>query len=124
MEQGWNPVMVRHSAAHRGAEKAIFPRAAELGTSLITFNNLCYARILRARQEGATPRPADFYRYALSQPAVQLCLSAPATLEQLEENLTVLQDLDLPEDRRQPLLEHGAWVYREDSVFYKLVRSR
>jgi HEAT repeats len=124
LEQGWNPVMVRHSAAHRGAEKAIIPRAVELGASLITFNNLCYARVLRPNGDAPTPPASDFYRYTLSQPGVRLCLSAPSTLEQLDENLTVLQNLDLPAEQRRRLLDHGEWVYREDSVFYKLVRSR
>ncbi len=124
MALGWDPVMVRHSAAHRGAEKEIFPRAVELGTSLITFNNICYGRLLRTPDGGSPPPVADFYRYCLEQPGVRLCLSAPATVEQLEENLEALRDPRLPEERRRTLLEHGAWVYREDTVFYRLVRGR
>jgi HEAT repeat protein len=123
MEAGWNPVMVRHSAAHRGAEAHIFPRALELGTSLITFNNTCYARLLKPRDD-APPRVSDFYRYTLSYPAVTVCLTAPATLEQLEENLSAMVDLELPEDRRRQLVEYGDEVYREDTIFRKLVRSR
>jgi len=124
MALGWDPVMVRHSAAHRGAEKEIFPRALELGTSLICFNNICYGRLLRSPDGSSPPPVADFYRYCMEQPGVRLCLSAPATVEQLEENLEALRDPELPEERRRALLEHGAWVYREDTVFYRLVRSR
>src|SRR5262249_39800480 len=47
IEAGWDPVMVRHSVAHRGAEKEVFPHAAARGTSVITFNNTCYGRLLR-----------------------------------------------------------------------------
>jgi aryl-alcohol dehydrogenase-like predicted oxidoreductase len=121
MEAGWDPVMVRHSAAHRGAEQRIFPRAAELGTSLITFNNTCYARLLKRDD---APHASDFYRYTLSHPAVTVCLTAPSTLEQLEENLSAMYDPTLPEERRRCLLAHGDGVYREDTVFRKLVRSR
>jgi aryl-alcohol dehydrogenase-like predicted oxidoreductase len=123
MEEGWNPVMVRHSAAHRGAEGQVFPRALELGTSIITFNNTCYGRLL---QPGGQPPPAaaDCYRYTLAQPAVTACLTAPATPEQLEENLTALFDPELPPERRQALLAQGERVYQEDTVFRKLVRSR
>jgi hypothetical protein len=53
---------------------------------------------------------------------VRACWSAPATLEQLQENLTALRDPGLPEERRQLLLAHGALVYQEDSTFRKLVR--
>jgi HEAT repeat protein len=124
MAQGLDPVMVRHSSAHRGAEKEIFPQAVQRGTSLISFNNICYGRLLRTPDGGRPPPVADFYRYCLEQPGVRLCLSAPATVEQLEENLEALRDPELPAQRRQALLEHGAWVYREDTVFYRLVRSR
>ena len=34
MESGWNPLMVRHSAAHRGAEQKVLPLAAEQGTGV------------------------------------------------------------------------------------------
>jgi hypothetical protein len=121
---GWDPVMVRHSAAHRGAETQVFPHVAKRGASLITFNNTCYARLLKPQGDKPAPRPADFYRYTLSFPEVTLCLSAPATLEQLDENLQALDDPHLPEDRRIALLEHGAEVYREETLFRRLVRSR
>jgi HEAT repeat protein len=124
MQEGWNPVMVRHSAAHRGAEEQVFPRALELGTSIITFNNTCYGRLLQPAGDLPPPGAADCYRYTLSQPAVTACLSAPATLEQLEANLAALFDPELPPERRQTLLAQGERVYQEDAVFRRLVRSR
>ena len=123
MEAGWNPVMVRHSAAHRGAEERIFPRAAELGTGLITFNNTCYSRLLQEHRGLKPPSAADCYRYALSMPAVRACLSAPSTMEYLEENLSVLRDPELPEERRRTMLQFGAALYDEETTFRKLVRS-
>jgi HEAT repeat protein len=123
LEAGWDPVMVRHSAAHRGAEEQVFPRALECGTSLLTFNNTCYGRLLQPRGDHPPPRAADCYRYTLSHPAVTACWSAPATLAQLEENLAALRDLELPPDRREMLIAHGDAVYREDVTFRKLVRS-
>jgi diketogulonate reductase-like aldo/keto reductase len=122
MEAGWDPVMVRHSAAHRGAEERVFPRAAELGTSLITFNNTCYGRLLEPRDGRPAPAAADCYRFSLAQPAVRCCFSAPATLEQLDENLAALRDPSLSEERRQQLEQHGASLYREETIFRRLVR--
>jgi HEAT repeat protein len=121
---GWNPVMVRHSAAHRGAETQVFPYVLAAGASLITFNNTCYGRLLKPQGGRPVPPAADCYRYTLSFPAVTMCLSAPATLEQLEENLKALRDPHLDDDRRQVLLEQGAEVYREETLFRRLVRSR
>jgi HEAT repeat protein len=123
MASGWDPVMVRHSAAHRGAEQEVLPRAAALGTGIITFNNTCYGRLLQAH--GATPpRAADCYRYTLAQPGVTVCLSAPATLGKLDENLTVLSEPQLQPECRQRLLEHGQRVYEEDTLFRRWVRGR
>jgi predicted aldo/keto reductase-like oxidoreductase len=122
MEAGWDPVMVRHSAAHRGAEERVFPRAAELGVSLITFNNTCYGRLLEPRDGRPPPSAADCYRYSLAQPAVRCCFSAPATVAQLDENLAALRDPALPDERRRRLEEHGASLYREETIFRRLVR--
>ncbi|MBY0524409.1 MAG: HEAT repeat domain-containing protein [Gemmataceae bacterium] len=123
MEQGWNPVMVRHSAAHRGAEAEVLPRAVARGTSVFTFNNTCYGRLLQSDGKRAAPTAADCYRYTLAQPGVTACWSAPATLQQLEENLQALHSPDLPSEQIAELRNHGDRVYREDTIFRQLVRS-
>jgi aryl-alcohol dehydrogenase-like predicted oxidoreductase len=120
IDAGWDPVMVRHSAAHRGAEKVVFPHAAERGTSLITFNNTCYGRLLKPPAITA----ADCYRFSLMQPGVTMCLSAPASLEQLEETLAVADDPILPAERLPLVLQHGAEVYREETRFRQTIRGR
>ncbi len=51
------------------------------------------------------------------------CFTAPATLEQLEENLDALRNPELPIDVRERLLQRGEWMYREDTVFRKTVRA-
>jgi aryl-alcohol dehydrogenase-like predicted oxidoreductase len=122
LDTGWDPVMVRHSAAHRGAEEQIFPRAAERGTSLITFSNTCYGRLLEPREGLSPPSAADCYRYALMQPGVRACLSAPATLAQLEENLAALHDPILPAERRKHLQALGERLYEEETLFRQFVR--
>jgi hypothetical protein len=122
MEEGWGPVMARHSAAHRGVEEAVFPKAAELGTTLLTFNNLCYGRMLKPVAGMAPPDPTDCYRYTLSFSAVSACWSAPATVEQLEANLRALFDPELPAERKAYLQRFGAALYREETVFLRLVR--
>lgn len=118
IRDGWNPVMVRHSAAHRKAETEVFSHALERGTSILTFNNTCYGRLLHD-----TFQASDCFRYTLNTPGVSACFTAPSTLEQLEENLLALRDPHLPENRRAALLARGEWMYREDTVFRKTVRA-
>jgi aryl-alcohol dehydrogenase-like predicted oxidoreductase len=122
IETGWDPVMVRHSAAHRGAELTIFPRAVERGTSLITFSNTCYGRMLQPHDGLAPPGVSDCYRYTLMQPGVRVCLSAPASLAQLDENLQALRDPVLPEERRDYLQAFGDKLYEEEKMFREFVR--
>lgn len=122
IDAGWDPVMVRHNAAHRGAEKQVFPRAANRGTSLITFNATCYGRLLEPQGEGPPPDAADCLRYSMMQPGVRVCLSAPATMAQLEMNLATLRDPVLTEERREKLISFGDRLYRDETLFRKCVR--
>jgi aryl-alcohol dehydrogenase-like predicted oxidoreductase len=124
IEAGWDPVMVRHSLAHRGAEREVFPAAQARGTSIITFNNTCYGRLLKPRGGRPAPTAADCYRFSLMQPGVTMCLSAPASLEQFEETLQVAAQPVLVEERRPWLEEHGAQVYREETLFRQTIRGR
>ncbi|MCI0464141.1 MAG: HEAT repeat domain-containing protein, partial [Gemmataceae bacterium] len=123
LESGWDPVMVRHSAAHPGAEERVLPRVVELGTTVLTFNNTCYGRLLQPCGD-VPPTAADCYRYTLAQPGVAACWSAPATLEELEENLQVLREPTLPPERLEQLRAHGQALYQEETTFRKLVRAR
>jgi HEAT repeat protein len=118
IRDGWNPVMVRHSAAHRKAESEVFPVAREHGASIITFNNTCYGRLL-----DPSFRPSDCFRFTLNTPGVSACFTAPSTLEQLDENLDALRNPALDEAVRERLLKRGEWMYREDTVFRKTVRA-
>jgi hypothetical protein len=124
MESGWDPVMVRHSAAHRGAEEHVFRCAAELGVSVITFNNTCYGRLLEPYAGMPAPGTADCYRYTLEQPAVRCCLTAPATMDELNENLRVLREPVLTDECRRALLSFGTALYEEERMFRRTVRER
>lgn len=123
--------MVRHSAAHRKAEELVFPTAAEHGTGILTFSNTCYGRLMNPTPvAGAVPpssvqiTAADCYRYTLAQPAVTACWTAPATLEQLDDNLQVLDHPQLDPDVLTELERRGQWLYEEETLFRQLIRER
>ena len=121
---GYDPVMVRHNAAHRGAERHVFPRAVEARVSVITFNNTCYGRLLRPRGDRPAPSAADCYRFSLAQPGVSMCLSAPATMDQLADTLAVVRDPTISDDRKAHLIAWGDELYREEKLFRQTIRSR
>jgi aryl-alcohol dehydrogenase-like predicted oxidoreductase len=118
-DRGLDVVMVRHSAAHRGAESMVFPHCAARGTGVITFSNLCYGRML-------LPTPAvlntkvtapDCYRYSLSQPGVRACIAAPRRHSELAENLEVVDRPGLDQARQAELRAHGDHVYARSKAW-------
>jgi aryl-alcohol dehydrogenase-like predicted oxidoreductase len=119
----WDVVMVRHSAAHAGAESVLFPVAREREVGVLTFSALCYGRMLRAVPgSGAAPSAADCYRYSLSQPGVTACISAPRRHAELVHNLSVLDAPVLDPAAADALRAHGQRVHDRNKDFNALIR--
>ncbi|MGH9658897.1 MAG: aldo/keto reductase [Bryobacteraceae bacterium] len=93
-------LMVRYNAAHRGAERDVFPVAASRGTPVVTFT---------ATRWGALRVP-DCYRFCLANPAVSVTLAAPATRRELDDTLGLLDDWRAPD--LAALRAHGDRVRR------------
>jgi aryl-alcohol dehydrogenase-like predicted oxidoreductase/HEAT repeat protein len=121
----WDVVMIRHSAAHPGAEDAFLPLAAARGVGVLTFSALCYGRLLEASADldgRPAPTAADCYRYSLSQPGVTACISAPQRYRELVENLAVLDAPVLGPAALDELRAHGRRVHARSRDFNELVR--
>jgi aryl-alcohol dehydrogenase-like predicted oxidoreductase len=119
-EQPWDVVMIRHSAAHPGIESALLPAARERKTAILTFSALCYGRMVSGAN---APSATECYRYSLSQPGVTAVISAPRRYRELVENLDVLAQPTLTEERIAQLREHGMHVHAESARFNALVRQ-
>ncbi|MEM9190419.1 MAG: aldo/keto reductase [Myxococcota bacterium] len=122
IEEGFDPLMVRHNLAHRGVEQEVFPTAKKHQTGILTFSNLLYGRILRPT-EGISPTPVECYAYSLSFNAVTATFTAPANHEQLRDNASAANHRLDPE-RRAALVAHGARVHRAERHFRQCIRSR
>jgi aryl-alcohol dehydrogenase-like predicted oxidoreductase len=115
-------VMVRYNAAHRGAEREVFPVTQRLGLPVIAYTALRWGALLRPSPDDpagfSIPRPPDWYRFVLQVPAVNVTLSAPQTRAELEEDLRVLEaDGPLTEEAYSALAEHGERVRRHAGSF-------
>lgn len=123
----WPVVMTRHSAAHPGAESALFPEALARGTGLLTFTATCYGRLLKpapgAPEDAPVPSAVDCYRYSLSQPGVSACLTAPRSRRELRENLEVLARPWMMPDVLPGMRAHGERVRARNQQFNALVRQ-
>ena len=108
-------VMVRYNAAHRGAERDVFPTTSALGMPVIAYTALRWGALLRPTRDdppGFVPPGAPaWYRFVLQSPAVSVVLSAPYTRAELEENLGVLAATGpMPAEGYEALAAHGERV--------------
>jgi len=67
-------VHLRYNAAHRGAEREVFPHRAQGGPGVVSFTATRWGKLLESSADGRSPTAADCYRFVLSQPAVDVCL--------------------------------------------------
>jgi predicted aldo/keto reductase-like oxidoreductase len=57
------------------------------------------------------------YRFVLSNPHVDVCMTAPSNLRQMEENLEAIRHGPLSEDEMRFMREFGDAVYRANKWF-------
>ena len=115
-------LMVRYNAAHRGAEKDIFPQAQQTHVAVVTFTGLRWKALLHSTREDPetfVPPPArEWYRFVLAHPAVSVALMAPNNRQELLENLKLLDDWRLPTPAEyKALCLHGDRVHRHAGEF-------
>src|SRR5579864_5138952 len=88
-------VHVRYNAAHPGAEREVFPilQAHEKPPGAVAFTATSWKQLLNARRVPRgekVPTAADCYRFVLSNPAVDVCMTGPATEAQAEDALRAI----------------------------------
>jgi aryl-alcohol dehydrogenase-like predicted oxidoreductase len=115
-------IMIRYNAAHRGAEREVFPTTQVHGVPVISYTALRWGALPRPTPDDppgfAVPRPPAWYRFVLQHPAVAVTLAAPTTRAALEEDLQVLTATGpLGEDEYAALAAHGARVRRHAGRF-------
>jgi predicted aldo/keto reductase-like oxidoreductase len=105
---------LRYNAAHRGAETEIFPFAkGERRTGTVVFTATRWGKLLNPEKmpEGEKPpTAADCYRFVLSHPAVDVCMSGAKTIEQMRENLALLDAGSMSEAELERMRRIGDFV--------------
>jgi aryl-alcohol dehydrogenase-like predicted oxidoreductase len=103
-------IMVRYNAAHRGAEQDVFPLLGqERRPGVICYNSTRWGHLFDPRwmpQDEELPSPTDLYRYVLSNPNIDMVLTAPETMEQdgtpFRRKESVARENRRPRARAQP----------------------
>jgi aryl-alcohol dehydrogenase-like predicted oxidoreductase len=105
-------VHFRYNAAHTGAERDIFPHLpATNRPGMVSFTATSWGQLLgKASLQGIltgtrkppkserVPTAADCYRYVLTRPEVDVCLTGPANAAQMEQALEALRLGPMSED--------------------------
>jgi aryl-alcohol dehydrogenase-like predicted oxidoreductase len=93
---------IRYSAAHRGAESESFPfLQSESGAGVVSYTATRWGQLLEEKRmpPGEPPPSAsDCYRFVLSHPAVDICMTGPKNREQMREALRTLDRGPMTED--------------------------
>jgi predicted aldo/keto reductase-like oxidoreductase len=115
-------VMIRYNAAHRGAEREVFPVTDERNIPVIAYTALRWGALLRQTPDdppGFTIPPAPaWYRFSLQSPSVAVALAAPHTRAELEQDLEVLRATGpMPAEEYARLAAHGERVRRHAGSF-------
>jgi aryl-alcohol dehydrogenase-like predicted oxidoreductase len=106
---------VRYNAANSGAEKDVFPFCGgEKRPGMISFTATRWGQLLKESKmpPGETLLSAkDCYRFVLSNPAVDICMTGARTQEMMRENLETLDSGPLNPEEMERIRRIGDHVY-------------
>ena len=109
--------MLRYNAAHRGAEQDVFPFVPDRPRpAIVAYTATRWGHLPDPQKmpPGETPLSArDCYRFALSNPNVDLVLCGPANAEQMDEAISALVAGPLEQEERQRIERIGTYVYSQ-----------
>jgi aryl-alcohol dehydrogenase-like predicted oxidoreductase len=113
--------MIRYNAAHRGAEQDIFPYLEQYNPGVISYTATRWSYLIRRPKnwpkDERVPTPGMCYRFVLSSPNVDVCLTSPHNLKELEENLASLKDGPLSEEDMEFMRKFGDVVHHTKKWF-------
>ena len=110
-------VHVRYNAVHKGAEREVFPllNTAEKPLGLVAFTATSWKQLLEPKRippGERVPGAADCYRFVLSNPAVDVCMTGPANEAQAADGLTAMDLGPMNEDELAWMRRVGDYIYK------------
>jgi len=113
-------LMIRYNAAHPGAERDIFPHLVNRQPAIVAYTATRWRGLLKRPKgwNGPVMTAVDCYRFCLSNPHVDLVLTAPKNQQQLKENLhNLLEKGPLSEEENRWSSDFGQVVHKASSRF-------
>ncbi|HTY61340.1 MAG TPA: hypothetical protein VMG30_03690 [Acidobacteriota bacterium] len=106
---------LRYNAVNRGAEIEIFPSLPEgRKPGIVNFTATAWGKLLNPEKmppgENALTA-AECYRFVLSHPAVDVCMTGARTEDQMKQNLRILEQGPMTEDELMRVRRIGDHLY-------------
>lgn len=106
---------IRYNAVNRGAETEVFPHLPEERPGIVAFTATSHKKLLKPRnmpRGEQTPRASDCYRFVLSNPSVDVVITGPADMKQMEEALLTLERGPLSVEEMDWMRRVGDYIHR------------
>jgi aryl-alcohol dehydrogenase-like predicted oxidoreductase len=114
-------LMIRYNAAHRGAEHDIFPMVRQHDVGVVGYTATRWTYLMRRPKgwppDGRIPTPGEAYRFVLSNPHIDVVLTAPRNRRQLDENVEAIRHGSLDEETMSFMRRFGDAVHEEKRWF-------
>jgi aryl-alcohol dehydrogenase-like predicted oxidoreductase len=114
---------VRYNAAHRGAEKDVFPsleaRSETQRPGVVTYTTTSWGQLCdpaKTPPGERTPTGTDCYRFAISNPNVDLCLAGPDNAEHMRQALEALELGPMDAQELDWMRKVGDYIYGRDAT--------
>jgi predicted aldo/keto reductase-like oxidoreductase len=106
---------VRYNAKHRGAETDLFPDMPPKDDpdrpGMVAFTATSWAQLIKAKPEQLDglplPTAGDCYRFALSHPDIDVCLTGPSSDSQMRHALDAIEKGPMTEDELEWMRKVG-----------------
>ena len=106
---------VRYNAVHRGAEREVFAQLpAQNPPGLVSFTATSWRQLLTPKRippGEKLPTAADCYRFVLTQPAVNICMTGPSNAQQFNQALDALSLGPMATDEQEWMRRVGDAIY-------------
>ena len=113
---------IRYNAAHRGAETEIFENLPqERRPGLVSYTATRWGSLLKSKKmpPGTSPLTAtECYRFVLSNPHVDVCMTGPSNRAEMQEALKALELGPLSEAEMERIRVIGDYVHRNYRGFF------
>ncbi len=111
---------VRYNAVHTGAEQDVFPHLPQDGCpGIVVFTATSWGRLLghrRIPRGERVPTAGDCYRFVLSNPSVDVCMTGLGSMGHTEHALEALRKGPLSEEEMEWMRRVGAAIYGKRRV--------